>query len=67
MAEWVTCKKHEMKACSQHLGGDQWSPKALAWLSEGDSAPMKTLQGESHEVRDTGKMANEIALGKAKK
>jgi hypothetical protein len=28
---------------------------------------MKTLQGESHEIRDTEKMANEIALGKAKK
>jgi hypothetical protein len=28
---------------------------------------MKTLQGESHEIRDTEKKANEIALGKAKK
>lgn len=36
MAEWVTYKNHKIKACSQHLGGDQWSPKALAWLSEGD-------------------------------
>jgi hypothetical protein len=67
MAEWVTYKNHKIKACSQNLGGDQWSPKALAWLSEGGRAPMKTLQGESHEVRDTEKKANEIALGKAKK
>ena len=67
MAEWVTYKNHKIKACSQHLGGDQWMPKALAWLSEGGRAPMKTLQGELHEVRDTEKKANEIALGKAKK
>jgi hypothetical protein len=28
---------------------------------------MKTLLGESHEIRNTEKKANEIALGKAKK
>jgi hypothetical protein len=28
---------------------------------------MKTLEGESHEVTNTEKKANEIALGKAKK
>ena len=67
MAEWVTYKNHKIKACSQHLGDDRWAPKALAWLSEGGRAPMKTLHGESHEIRDTEKMANEIALGKAKK
>jgi hypothetical protein len=67
LAEWVTYKNHKIKACSQHLGDDQWTPKALAWLSEGVRAPMKTLQGELHEIRGTEKKANEIALGKAKK
>ena len=67
MAEWVNYKNHKIKACSQALGDDQWSPKALAWLSEGGRVPMKTLLGESHEVRNTEKKANEIALGMAKK
>jgi hypothetical protein len=42
-------------------------PKALAWLSIGGRAPMKTIQGESHEVSNTESKANVIALGKAKK
>ena len=67
MAEWVTYKNHQIKACSQHLGDDRWTPKPLAWLSTGGREPMKTLQGEVHEIRDTEKKANEIALGKAKK
>ncbi len=67
MAEWVTYKNHKIKACSQHLGDDQWTPKALAWLSMGSREPMKTLQGESHEISSTEKKANEIALRKAKK
>jgi hypothetical protein len=28
---------------------------------------MKTLEGESHEIRNTEKKANDIALGKSKK
>jgi|CXWL01.1.fsa_nt_gi hypothetical protein len=67
LAEWVTYKNHQIKACSQHLGDDRWMPKALAWLSMGGRAPMKTLQGESHEVSNTESKANVIALGKAKK
>jgi hypothetical protein len=67
LAEWVTYKNHQIKACSQHLGNDRWTPKALAWLSTGGREPMKTLQGEVHEIRDTEKKANEIALGKARK
>ena len=67
MAEWVTYKNHQIKACSQCLGDDRWMPKALAWLSMGGRAPMKTLQGESHEVSSTESKANVIALGKAKK
>ena len=66
MAEWVTYKNHKIKACSQYLGEDQWTPKALAWLSTGSREPMKTLQGESHEISSTEKKANEIALRKAK-
>jgi hypothetical protein len=42
-------------------------PKALAWLSIGGREPMKTIQGESHEVSNTESKANVIALGKAKK
>ena len=67
MAEWVTYKNHKIKACSQHLGDDRWTPKALAWLSMGSRVPMKTLQGESHEISNTEKYANEMALRKAKK
>ena len=67
LAEWVTYKNHQIKACSQSLGDDRWMPKALAWLSMGGRAPMKTLQGESHEVSNTESKANVIALGKAKK
>ena len=67
MAEWVTYKNHQIKACSQHLGVDRWAPKALAWLSVGSRVPMKTLEGESNEIRDTEQKANAIALGKAKK
>jgi hypothetical protein len=67
VAEWVTYKNHKIKACSQHLGDDRWTPKALAWVSTGSREPMKILQGELHEIRDTEKKANEIALGKAKK
>ena len=62
MAEWVTYKNHKIKACSQHLGEDRWTPKSLAWLSTGSREPMKTLQGESHEISNTEKYANEIAL-----
>ncbi|MDZ4853736.1 MAG: hypothetical protein SGJ26_02555 [Nitrospirota bacterium] len=67
LADWVRYKNYQIKACSQHLGDDRWTTKALAWLSEGGRASIKTLQGESHEIRDTEKKANEIALGKAKK
>ncbi len=67
MAEWVTYKNHKIKACSQHLADDRWTPKALAWLSTGSREPMKILHGELNEIRDTENKANEIALGKAKK
>ena len=67
MAEWVTYKNHKIKTCSQNLGDDRWTPKALAWISAGSRVPMKTLQGELHEIRNTENKANEIALGKAKK
>ena len=67
MAEWVTYKNHKIKACSQPLGEDRWTPKALAWLSTGSREPMKILQGEVNEIRDTENKANAIALGKAKK
>lgn len=67
MAEWVTYKNHKIKACSQHLGDDQWTPKALAWLSTGSREPMKTLLGEANEISSTEKKANETALRKAKK
>jgi hypothetical protein len=63
----MTYKNHKIKACSQHIGDDQWTPKALAWLSTGSRVPMKILQGESNEISNTEKRANEIALGKAKK
>ena len=66
MAEWVTYKNHKIKACSQPLGDDRWAPKALAWLSAGSREPMKTLEGESHEISNTEKKANEIALRKAR-
>jgi hypothetical protein len=67
LAEWVTYKNHKIKACSQHLTDDRWTPKALAWLSRGSREPMKILHGELNEIRDTENKANEIALGKAKK
>jgi hypothetical protein len=67
LAEWVTYKNYKIKASSQGLGDDRWTPKALAWLSTGSREPMKTLQGESHEISSTEKKANEIALRKAKK
>jgi hypothetical protein len=67
LAEWVAYKNHQIKACSQHLGDDRWTPKALAWRSTGSRESMKTLQGESHEISNTEKKANEIALRKAKK
>ena len=67
MAEWVTYKNHKIKACSQHLGDDRWTPKALAWLSTGSREPMKILHGELNEISNTEYKANEIALGKAKK
>ena len=66
MAEWVTYKNHQIKACSYLLGDDQWMPKVLAWRSIGSRVPMKTLHGESNEVRNTERKANELALKKAK-
>ena len=67
MAEWLTYKNHKIKACSQHLGDDRWTPKALAWLSTGSREPMKILYGELNEISNTETKANAIALGKAKK
>ena len=64
MAEWVTYKNHQIKACSQHLGNDRWPPKALAWLSTGSREPMKTLLGESHEISNTEKRRMRLLFGK---
>ena len=67
MAEWVTYKNHQIKPCSQHLGDDRWLPKALAWCSTGRREPVKTIQSESNEIRNTERKANEMALQKAKR
>ena len=66
VADWVRYKNHQIKACSQHLGDDRWMPKALAWRSTGSREPVKTIQSESNEIRDTERKANEMALQKAK-
>ena len=65
VADWVRYKNHQIKACSQHLGDDRWMPKALAWRSTGSREPVKTIQSESNEIRDTERKANEMAFQKA--
>lgn len=42
-------------------------PKALAWRSAGSREPVKTIQSESNEIRNTERKANEMALQKAKR
>jgi hypothetical protein len=42
-------------------------PKALAWRSTGTRGPVKTIQSESNEIRNTERKANEMALQKAKR
>ena len=39
-------------------------PKALAWRSTGSRGPVKTIQSESNEIRNTERNANEMALQK---
>jgi hypothetical protein len=67
VADWVRYKNHQIKACSQHLGDDRWMPKALASRSTDSREPVKTIQSESNEIRDTERKANEMALQKAKR